>query len=263
MVVTAYPFAFFLAAPFTEGFFLACVVFCFLCARRGEWRWAAVCALLAALTRPTAFALVPALAWEYGRQHGVWRRAAWRDGAWRSSRWLGMLAGGLVVTLAAPLGLGCYLIYLEVAYGNALTPFTSQIIYHGHRNWPIWQTLGELFRRFFSPPNTQTSALLMLYLDGGVLVLFLMLTLLNIRRLPPFYTLYLLATLYLLLATPVPHRPELVPSAGRYLLMAVPVFLVVSQWLRRWRWLGPPMIVGGLLMQALFVLYFLGGGWVE
>ncbi|MDE3228308.1 MAG: hypothetical protein KGO05_00375, partial [Chloroflexota bacterium] len=43
-VTAAYPFAFFLFGPFTEGFFLACVVFSVFCARRGHWRWAAASA---------------------------------------------------------------------------------------------------------------------------------------------------------------------------------------------------------------------------
>ncbi|MEO7003581.1 MAG: hypothetical protein ABI068_17270 [Ktedonobacterales bacterium] len=271
-VVAAYPFAFFLVAPYTEGFFLvapytegfflACVVFSFLCARRGWWRWAAVCAILAGLTRPTAFALVPALAWEYGRQHGVWQRASWRRGAWRSLRWLRSLSGGVAVAAAAPAGLGCYLLYLQLLYGNPLTPFTAQMRYHGHRNWPVWQTLGELVHRFFNPPPL-TPPVALLYLDGGLLILFLIITLLNARRLPLFYTFYMLATIYLLLSTPIPHRPELIPSAGRYLLMAIPIFLLVSRWIRQRPSLEILIIVVGFMLQTLFTMLFISGAWVE
>src|SRR5690349_12238358 len=45
-MTAAYPYAFFLFAPFTEGFFLALLVYCFLCARRGQWRWAILLAML-------------------------------------------------------------------------------------------------------------------------------------------------------------------------------------------------------------------------
>jgi len=261
-VTAAYPFAFFLFAPFTESFFLACVIFSFLFARRGHWGWAAACAFLAGLTRPTAFALAPALAWEYGRQHGIWQSASWRHGAWRSRHWLRTLAGGLGVTAAVPLGLGSYLLFLQLRYGSWLTPFIAEGRYHGHENWPVWQTLAELVRRFFSPPAWSPDVAL-LYIVGGLLILFLVITLLNIHRLPLFYTLYMLATLYLVLVTPIPHRTELLPSAGRYLLVSVPVFLLVSRWIDRRPALEMLIVGGGFMLQALFTVFFLHGAWIE
>jgi Gpi18-like mannosyltransferase len=72
-VVAAYPFAFLLTAAYTEGPFLAAVVFTLYFARRGSWRWAALAALIAGLTKAMALALILPLAWEYGRQHGWWR----------------------------------------------------------------------------------------------------------------------------------------------------------------------------------------------
>lgn len=261
-VTAAYPFAFFLFAPFTEGFFLACIVFCFLCARRGWWRWAAVCAFLAGLTRPTAIALVFALGWEYGRQHGIWRREAWRRGTWRSADRVRTLAKEVLIVAAMPLGLGCYLLFLWLHYGNPLTPFTAEDYYHGHVSWSVWQTLAELFRRFLNPP-TWTPAVALLYLVGGLLILFLAITLLNIHRLPLLYTLYMLAELFLVLATPIPHRTELLPSAGRYLLMSVPVFLLFSRWIRQRPALETLIVGGGFMLQALFVAFFLNGAWIE
>lgn len=262
LVTAAYPFAFFLFAPFTEGFFLACVVFCFLCARRGWWRWAGACAFLAGLTRPTAFVLVPALAWEYGRQHGLWQRASWRQGAWRSTRWLRTLTGELAVVAAMPLGLGCYLTYINVRYGDFLMPLKAQARYHGHKSWPVWQTLAVLVQRFFSS-HSWTPATALLYLDEGLLILFLVIALLNVRRLPLMYTLYMLLTLFFLLATPIPHRAELIPSAGRYLLMSLPIFLLFSRWIRTRPWLEALVVGGGFMLQALFVLFFLTGAWIE
>jgi hypothetical protein len=262
MITAAYPFAFFLFAPFTEGFFLACVVFSFLSARKGWWKWAVICGFLAGLTRPTAIALVPALAWEYGRQHGVWRRASWRQGAWRSIRWLRMLTGGLVVAGAVPFGLSCYLVFLKLHYGSFLMPIRAQVLYHGHQTWAPWKTLAVLFQHVFSP-HSWTPPVALLYLDGGLLILFLVITLLNVHRLPLLYTLYMLATFYLLLTTPIPHRTELIPSAGRYLLMSVPVFLLFSRWTRKRPWLEAVVIGGGFMLQALFVLFFLTGAWIE
>lgn len=261
-VTAAYPFAFFLFAPFTEAFFLACVVFCFLFARRGSWRWTAVCAFLAGLTRPTAVALAIPLAWEYGRQHGVWRSESWQHGVWLSMRWLRTLAGGLAAGAAAPLGLASYLVYVKLRYGDFLLPRKAQALYHGHQTWPVWQTLGVMFQRFLNPPGW-SPAVALLYVDGTLLIVFLVITLLNVRRLPLFYTLYMLATLYLVLASPIPHRPELIPSAGRYLLMSVPIFLLFSRWIRGRPVLETVIVGGGFLLQALFVVIFFNGMLIE
>ncbi len=262
MVTAAYPFAFFLFATYAESLLLACVVFSFLFARQGHWGWAAACAFFAGLTRPTAIALVPALAWEYGRQHGFWRRETWRHGAWRSAARLRELAGGLVVVVATPLGMGIYLLFLKLRYGNALTPFTAQLLYHGRKFWPIWQTLGEYIWRF-THPEAWSVPTARLYLDGGLLFLFLVITLLNIHRLPLLYTLYMLATFYILLGSPAPHRMELIPSMGRYLLMATPVFLLFSRWIKGRPWLETLLVGGGFMLQGLFVVLFLNGVWIE
>ena len=261
-VTAAYPFAFFLFATYAESLLLACIVFSFLFARRGRWGWAAAGALLAGLTRPTAIALVPALAWEYGRQHGLWQRETWRHGGWRSLSVWRALVKGLAVVAAAPIGLGCYLLFIKLRYGHTLMPFTAQVLYHGRRAWPIWQTIGEYLWRF-THPGAWSLQTLMLYLDGGLLFLFLVITLLNVRRLPLLYTLYMLATFYILLGSPAPHRVELIPSMGRYLLMAVPVFLLFSRWMKGRPWLEMLIVGGGFMLQALFVVFFLNGAWIE
>src|ERR671922_2761055 len=56
-MMAAWPLAFFLFAPYTEGVFLAFATWTLLAARRGWWRVAAATAFLAALTRPTGVAL--------------------------------------------------------------------------------------------------------------------------------------------------------------------------------------------------------------
>jgi len=48
LVAAAFPFAFFLAAAYTEGPFLAAAVFTLYFARRGEWKWAAVAGFVGA-----------------------------------------------------------------------------------------------------------------------------------------------------------------------------------------------------------------------
>ena len=82
-MLAAYPLAFFLFAPYTEGLFIGFAALSILCARRGQWQWAALWGFLAGLTRPTGVILIPALFWEFGRQHGWWNVAYWREGRWK------------------------------------------------------------------------------------------------------------------------------------------------------------------------------------
>lgn len=265
-VVAAYPVAYFLFAPYTEGTFLACVVFCFFCARRGSWWWAALCAFLAGLTRPTAVALVLPLAWEYGRQHGWWRLDTWRA-RWRVDNWRRLLPTrrmlqGVAVVGAMPAALGCFMLFCGLRYGDPLLFNTSQTLIHGHVSWPIWQTLKELVHRFLH--QTDFGGLrILLFLDGGTLLLFAGIVLANVRKLPFLYTLYMLGLLYLQLTVPIPRQYELVGSAARYLLPSVPVFLLLARWMERRPWLELLLVGGGFLLQALFALLFINGYWIE
>jgi hypothetical protein len=258
LVTAAYPFAFFLFAPYTESVFLACLVFSFYLARRGVWWGAATCAFLAGLTRPTALALVPALAWEYGRQHGFWEWERWRAAPWRALPAPRVLAQGAVVVGAAPLALGTYMALLAVRFGDPFLYVESQDQYHGHVHWAIWQTMFELGRRLLSLPLF-TPDKTMLYVEAAAFLSFFAVTVAGLRRVPLLYTLYMLATFYLLLTVPVPSKPELLPSMGRYLLVAVPVFLLLARWIERRPWLESLVIGGGFLLQGVFVVIFFRG----
>src|SRR5258708_4680431 len=77
-LLAAYPLAFFLASGYSDGLFLALAAFVLFFARRGEWRWAVLCAFLAGLTRLTAVILILPLLWEYVRQHDLWGPPQWR-----------------------------------------------------------------------------------------------------------------------------------------------------------------------------------------
>src|SRR5262249_36511502 len=114
--IAAYPLALFLFAGYSEGIFIALVAFAFFFARRADWKWAALAAFPAGVTRATAVALVLPLLWEYGRQHGWWRRDRWRVRGWRvrgwrvpawRELWLGALAVGSVL-----LAFACYELYV-------------------------------------------------------------------------------------------------------------------------------------------------------
>jgi hypothetical protein len=49
-------------------------------------------------------------------------------------------------------------------------------------------------------------------------------------------------------------------ASGRYLIEAVPTFLILARVLRRWPTLEFTVIAGGFLIQAVLLTYYLTGG---
>src|SRR5262249_7749716 len=131
-MAAAYPLAFFLAAPYTEGPFLAFAAFALLFARRARWPLAAGCIFLATLTRPTGVILVAPLLYEYGRQLGWWRRITQRIGEWRRMLTLPRLGEIAALVAAAPAALGAYMFFLQVRFGDPLLFLHAEEKYWKH-----------------------------------------------------------------------------------------------------------------------------------
>jgi hypothetical protein len=293
-VFAAYPLAFFLAAPYTEGMFIAFATFTLLFARRGMWRWAALTALLAGFTRPTAAVLMLPIFWEFGRQHGWWSAlgdlwhgtrtrgasaladarfalAAKGRGIWdaaRERRWPDMLswqeASSFVLLLGAvPCALGLYMAYLWYRFGHPLLFMHVQRLAWNRYNVPLWRAIPLAIQQYSS------FAFLSAYqvrdlVDYGPIVVFTLITLIMLRRQPFAFTLYMAGLLYLAVATPVllSRYPDMFQSAGRFLLTAIPMFLVMGRWTRGRPALELLLVGGGFLLQAVLAAYFLTGGWL-
>lgn len=294
LVFAAYPLAFFLTAPYTEGLFVAFATFTLLFARRAMWPWATLTAFLAALTRPTSVVLFLPLIWEFGRAHGWWiaagatlaslRRQGWsrlaelrapagaqRARAWETQRargplnaldWRTALNAALIVA-AIPAGFGAYMSYLWLRYHHPLLFLHAQRYFWGRVQMPLWVSIPAAIKQFLSLPLLSYYQVRDL-VDYVPLVLFALITLLLIRRQPFAFTLYTAGLLYLTVASPIvgTHDPEMFQSAGRFLLAAVPVFLALGTWTRRRPALAMLLIGGGFILQAALAAYYLTGGWL-
>jgi len=330
LVAAAYPLAFFLTAPYTEGLFLTFAGFALYFARRGAWRRAGVMTFLATLTHVTGVILIPALAWEFARQHG-WLalyegrvRQAWggvsaafrrrslgdparvpgdnrvgdatpldaasaaprmpadvalsleeapRDGApaprSSSARYRNLRARALIlvdlvfIVGAAPFAIVLYAAYLWTLYQHPLVFYHAQGIFWQRQSMPIWQAIPFGVEQFLKAPlfsywQART------WVDLAPIVLFGLLTLLTIRRMPFAFTLYLLGLLYLSISSPVYriNQPDVFVSAGRFFVVAIPLFLLLGKWIERRRWLETLIISGGFMLQATLAIFFLSGGWL-
>lgn len=258
-MLAAWPLAFFLFAPYTEGLFLAFASWTLLSARRGWWRVAAATAFLAALTRPTGVALFLPLLWEYGRQHGWWQRGMWRTRL-RETLQPARLIETAMVLGAVPLALAGYALYVKLRFGHARL-LLNAFQFWDRQSLPVWRTAWIGLRHFFTTaPWSYWQALQLI--DYGVVLLVFVLTAIAIRSAPLAFTLYTAGVIYLAVSQPIPGIPDVVPSAARYMLMAVPFFLLLARWSRGHAWLDQLVMAGGFMLQGVLVTFFLSNGWV-
>jgi Mannosyltransferase (PIG-V) len=263
LVLAAYPLAFFLVSAYTEPLFLAFAVFSIYCARRGLWRWAALCAFFAALTRPTGAILLLPLVWEYGRQHD-WLHAGWRSQLRalqnRSREGLRDATDLALIVAAVPLAFAIYGAYLYTKFHHPLLFLHAQSIFWQRSNVPFWRTLPLTFQQFFATPAWsywQSRQLV----DLAPVLIFGALTMLTIRRMPFAFTIYMAELVYLTIGSPATGEVPLV-SSGRFLVVAFPMFVILAHWARTRPWLEYLLVGGGFLLQAVFAYFFLQGHWL-
>jgi hypothetical protein len=256
-IFAAYPLAFFLAAPYSDSLFVALAVFSLFCARRGHWGWAAVCACLASLTHLTAVVLIVPLAWEFVRQHDWWRGDGWRA-QWRDPRGLAQLAALLG---AAPAGILTYMAYLNARFGKPTTFLSAEHHFWDHQPMLPWQSLRLAAHTFRTAAPGSYDQMRML-VDYAPLALFALLTLCTVRRQPVSFTLYMLGLLYVCIASPIPVLQDVYASVGRYLLAAVPIFVLLARWSARRPWLETLLLGTGFMTQALLLAAYLAGRWI-
>lgn len=262
-VLAAYPLAFFLAAPYSDGLFLACVAFGLLAARQRRWGWAVLCTFLALLDRPTGVVLLVPVLWEYGHAHGL----SWRNGPWSTRRWrdFSRASGGAVLLAsAAALGLGAYMLFLWHQFGDPLLFL--------HAEQQFWHHQGIVaVHASPSAPQAPVQAshssgwsyeVARSLVDLAPVALFALLAIAGAKRLPISFTLYMACLLLVIISSPRPDRLGFFVSAGRYFIAAAPAFLLLGRWVVRRPWLDLLLVSGGFLLQAVFAAYFLAGGWM-
>lgn len=271
LVLAAYPFAFFLAAAYTEALFLACAVWALYAARRGWWYLGIGCMLLGALCRSSAVILVLPLMYEFGRRNGWWQGlvAKARQRNWRLlSRWSWSQAFTLLaIAVTVPLAFGVFALVCELTFGDPLL-FVKEQAHWNRIQLPVWTALERgflwqgailfLHKGFWSYENARN------LIDLAPAIIIGIITLCSIRRIPISFTLYMLGLLYITIDLPVHIGQNTVEfdSAGRFLLLSVPIFILFGRWSARYAWVEMLLVGGGFLLQAVFAAYFLSGGWL-
>jgi hypothetical protein len=222
----AFPTAFFLACVYTEALFLFLAVAAFHLARRERWLAAGAAGALAALTRPTGVLLFPALgfmALEASRRD---RRRLLRGPPW---------------LLLVPAAFAGYALYCWRLTGDPLAVLRVQGAW-GKSSSSIWAT-------FFHP---RLNNVYVTPIDGALAALAAALGVAMLWRLPSrgygVFTLLCVASF---------SFSGMLSSAGRYVLVAFPVFLVLAR-AGRSEAFDRAYLVLGATLQALLM-----AGWAR
>ncbi|HZC78922.1 MAG TPA: mannosyltransferase family protein [Ktedonobacterales bacterium] len=261
LYLVIFPTAFFLAAGYTEALFLLLSIGAFLALRSQRWLLAGGLAALAALTRPVGILLVVACAaeaWQLVDRPplGVSWAGALRALRARGAEWLRM-AGALALP---PLAVAAFSTYLYSALGNP-TAITSAFAsgWGTQLSWP-WDGLVRAVGAALTEPapfNIHAT------LDIAFVVLFIVLTVASLWRLPLPFTLYACANLALVLLTPthISLAWFALASDNRYMLSVFPLFWLLARWGER-RWLHLAIVTVSLLLFVFFTLAYANGAWV-
>ena len=272
------PVAFFFSAVYTESLFLALSVGSIYAARRERWLLCGALGFLAAISRNGGIALLipTVIIYFYGSRAAPLTR--WGGDGVRGFRRLlprHRLGPNALWLLLIPAGLGAYLAYLGIRYGDALAPFRVESVWYRHSSFPLttawdgakqaWHGLRQLLQGPVAPfrvPAYAQSAIsaalqdvyLFLFLVLGVIGLICVLW-----RLGMAYGLYTLALLVLALADPVSLQP--LASLPRYELIIFPLFISGARLLTRYR-LVPYVIPALAVLLGLFTVEFATWRWV-
>lgn len=248
LLITIFPSAFFLFAPFTEALFLALAVWTVVAARERRWELAAVLGLLAALTRIQGLFLALPIGWEALAAAGLTSWRLWRDARLPDVAWRPLLTGGLAA--GGPfLGFASFLLFTAAVAGQ--TPLDTQDAWGGKEFFPPWEVIDAAWRWTFERGDP------LQFLNLTVLVLFGVLLVLGVRRLPAAYSLYAIPQ-FVLLATRI--QPTPLTSTNRYVLVIFPAFVMLA--LIPWPRVRLAWGITSVLFLAILVQGFLTGTYI-
>ncbi len=241
LFITIAPAALFLFAPFTEAPFLASTVWAILAARERRWGLAVAAGLLASLTRIQGVFLMLPVAWE------AW--VAWRERHAETGRW--MPAFGSIGAVGAPaVGFGSFLAATAITVGQ--TPLDTQDVWGGKNFHPPWEVFDASLRWTIDHHDPLQA------LNLGMLLLFIVLVIAGIRRLPVSYSLLAIPQVALIA---VRIQPTPLTSTTRLLEVVFPAFVVVALATAGRRRAVSWALLSTLAMALLTWLY-ITGDWV-
>ena len=239
LLLSVFPAAFFLLAPFTESLFLAAAAWTLVLARERRWLLAAACATVAALTRAQGVFLAIPLAWE--------ALTAFRSRGIEGPGDIGRAAASVTAVLVpVAVFIGYGLVALEL---TGETPYDAQSLWGGTDFHPPWALVVASVEWIVQRGDGMQALNLVVLLGSAALLA------VGWRRIPLTYSLYAWPPL-LLVATRI--QPTPLTSTTRYVLVLFPVFVVAVLLLERPSVRRAWLVVSLLFLGALATMFLQG-----
>ncbi len=234
-----FPTSFYFGAFYNESVFLALIIWSFLFARKGNFLFAGLAAMLASATRIIGVVMFPVLILEF----------------------LSQKRKNFLPILISPLGLITYMYYLLKQTGDPLV-FLHQVSVFGQQRSSVLIFLPQVFYRYFfkiipSLTYSYFPVVFTTYLELGISIIFLILIFFC------FWKLRLSYCLYALFAYLIPTLAGSFSSMPRYVLVIFPVFILITILIERIPTFFKYLIFSVMiLMLVVATMMFFRGYWV-
>lgn len=242
LALIAFPWAFFLLAPYSESLFLALALGAWLFAIRGRWSIVAVLGLLAGMTRLFGVALAPALLVIASRSESRSHEQPARP------RLVPFLAA-----LSPVIGCAGFFAWLGFRFSDPGIFLSAERRGWGRR--PGWSGLWESVQAI--PEHVRQRG----WLHLGAAVDLLVVLLLSATVAHALRTHGLDEACYVGVGVVLIALGGQLASSGRYALVLFPVFGFLSTFSRR-RFIWPAILLGSSLLQAYLIVRFVNNLWV-
>ncbi len=236
--LSLFPTSFYFSVLYTEALFLLLVLWAFYLMRTNQWVLASVVAMFASLTRSLGVLLIFPLLWEY-------YQAQFRTSSDRSLPKHYQILSCLLI----PAGLGCYMLYLQLVFGNPLAFLEAQRFWKRSFDWP-WNSIYHATLKITEGNN---------FWNLTFTIFAMVMLVIAYRQLRPSYTLYMLFGLIMPLFSPAYHSPLL--SMPRFTLVLFPSFLVLARLVKREQTHWTLLSISSVLLVFLTML-FTNSRWV-
>lgn len=233
ITVITFPTAYFGVAMYSEGLFLFLAASTFLMLEKKNFFLASIFASLASLTRFAGIFLVIPVAWYYIESiHFNIKK----------------INLNLLAVPVSMLGFVGYCTYLWLKFNDPLYFFTVQSTWHRSLTNPITTIYSYVTTNITTKPFND-------YLDIIATISFLIITIIRFRRIHPSWSLYSLLVII------VPVSSGTLTSMPRYVLSAVPTFVLIGAYLKDKKLFRLLLWVVFLILQVKLAVMFVNGYW--
>lgn len=246
LLISFFPTAFYFSSVYTEGVFLALVIWSFYFARKRNWPMACLLAALSTSARVVGIVMLPALLAEYYLQS-------------RNDKQKSIVT--ILLILCIPIGLIYYMLFLQQTTGDHLAFFHSIEIYGSQRSTNLI-LLPQVFYRYIFKilPVLNYSyfpQIFSTWMEMLAGVGFLVLSLLAFTKTRISYAIFGLGAFL------IPTLSGSFSSLPRYILVVFPAFIVLSLFMQK---LPRVVAISIFMLSFLGLLYaeslFIRGYWV-